>query len=91
LTKQQKQELSILIIRLTEQLLPESIQILDSQMIDQFEAFGNKIIELGKTHSLSILQDYGKDICKYADSFDIMKVTETLKKFPAIIDNLKKL
>jgi len=91
LTEQQKQELSVLINRLNEELLPESIQILDSQMIDQFEAFGNKIIELGNVHSLSILHDYGKDICRYADSFDIMKVTETLKKFPAIIENLKKL
>ena len=91
LTEQQKQELSVLITRLTDELLPESILILDSQMIDQFEAFGNKIIELGKDLSLSILQDYGKDICRYADSFDIMKVTETLKKFPAIIENLKKL
>ncbi len=91
-------------IELTEEqikLLPELLNILEnkftpvyqravkSQMIDQIEKFGKDLVTLAEENRFQIIQEYSNEICTLADSFEIDKLMNTLKRFPEIIDQLK--
>lgn len=89
----------------SEQLkyLPELIQILENefmptyndaiktQMIDQIEKFGKDLVVFAKKSKFKSILDYGHEICRLADNFEIDKLITTLNKFPEIIKQHKSL
>lgn len=60
------------------------------QPMDEVSAFANQIIELGKKYEASILTNYGNDLIKSIESFDINKMLQVINSYPNLIKQLKK-
>ncbi|ANW95166.1 hypothetical protein AXE80_02185 [Wenyingzhuangia fucanilytica] len=54
------------------------------------ETFGKKLLSVSKKHNISTMITYGENICEYADNFEFDKLMNNLKKFPKLIEDLKK-
>jgi hypothetical protein len=61
------------------------------QQMHKLKEFGNGLENIGIQYSVEQLVDYGVDLVKYADRFDIDKLRKTLDLFPEIIHTLKRL
>ena len=83
--------------------LPEVINLLQNKywqkwqkikktmFINMIGDFGKEIKKVGTKFSIEILIAYGEEIRDYADKFDILKITDSLNRFPEIIDILKEI
>ncbi|MFH1052411.1 MAG: YfiR/HmsC family protein [bacterium] len=83
------------------EVLPELTEILDNElkqkyqeviknnMIDEIEMFGKDLQILGNKYFIGIVIELGTNIIDSAQSFDIEKITESLKKYPIVIESLK--
>ena len=74
---------------LETEYLTEFKKVKQNQLINEMENFGKNILTMGEKYSLKILIQFGKEVCLYADNFDIVKLPGTLDKFPLIIESLK--
>jgi len=57
-------------------------EVVKNQVINQIEAFGRNIMEFGKNYSLQILMQFGQEVCRCSDNFEINKLQTVLNKFP---------
>ncbi len=85
------------------ELIPTMVNILEDEYMPLWEKycrvhhmnrlreFGAGIENIGVQYSVEQLADYGRDLVKYADRFDIEKIKRTLEFFPEIIDTVKRL
>jgi len=55
------------------------------QPINEIIGFGNQLKMLGKNHNAQIIQDYGQDIIRAADNFNIAAILKLLEKFKSKI------
>ncbi|HEY4788158.1 MAG TPA: PAS domain S-box protein [Bacteroidales bacterium] len=91
ISRDQRAKLPQIISILEKEIYPRYEEAMQNQRIDYLEALGQEISELGKQQSFKPLEQFGDEICSHADCFEIEKLTETLKGFPALIDRLKEL
>jgi signal transduction histidine kinase len=61
------------------------------QPIDEVRDFGNQLVTLGITHKSSNITEYGKELIRAADSFNIDSILKLIGKYHGIIENLKAL
>jgi len=61
----------------------------DRQPINEIMEFGRKLIVLGKEHDAIFIAEYGEELAGAADSFNIKAILNLLKKYPALIEDLK--
>jgi nitrogen-specific signal transduction histidine kinase len=85
------------------ELIPTMVHILEDeymplwekyrsvQQMNKLKEFGTGIADIGVQYSVEQLADYGGDLVKYADRFDVDKLRKTLEFFPEIIDTVKRL
>jgi extradiol dioxygenase family protein len=64
-------------------------QITESFLINDIEAFGEKIAALGTDFHLPRLFGWGRRLCEQADMFDIDAVHESLAEFPELVSELR--
>jgi len=81
--------------------LPEFMRLLESEISPQWDglkgamemkavkAFAQKLSELSKNHNCYPLQEYAGTLLEFAETFDIEKITRSLKAFPAIFNRIK--
>jgi hypothetical protein len=82
-------------------LLAETIALLEGRFMeewkktrqnlffDQIGAFGNRLVELGITHALTIVKQYGQELSAHAQHFDVEKMNKTLNAYPEMIAAVK--
>lgn len=85
----QKEQLAEIISTLEIEMLPKYEEALQNQRIDGLEALGQELVQLGKKYSFAFLEKFGNEVSLYADNFEVDILMDTLRKFPAIIENLK--
>ncbi len=83
--------------------LPELILILEGAMLRKWERaettfiisdikdFAAEARELGKKYGLNNIMDWAEEISSQADSFDMEKLPGSLKYYPELIEEIKKL
>jgi PAS domain S-box-containing protein len=86
-----------------KQYLPEIIECLDGEImnlwksidehlsIEDMSLFGDKIFTLGQKYNVRLLIDYGKQIKRSVDTFDVEIMMNCITDFPKIIDKIKML
>jgi hypothetical protein len=52
--------------------------------------FGNQLIMLGNDHNAKVIKEYGEELVNSAESFNIEAIINLIRKFPGLIDLLKK-
>jgi len=60
------------------------------QPIDEIIDFGNQLIMLGNDHNTKVIKEYGEELVNSAESFNIEAIMNLIRKFPGLIDLLKK-
>jgi signal transduction histidine kinase/PleD family two-component response regulator len=60
------------------------------QPIDEIMNFGNQLIMLGNDHNAKVIKEYGEELVNSAESFNIEAIINLIRKFPGLIDLLKK-
>jgi signal transduction histidine kinase/PleD family two-component response regulator len=60
------------------------------QPIDEIMNFGNQLIMLGNDHNAKVIKEYGEELVNSAESFNIEAIINLIRKFPGLIDFLKK-
>jgi signal transduction histidine kinase/PleD family two-component response regulator len=60
------------------------------QPIDEIMDFGNQLIMLGNDHNAKVIKEYGEELVNSAESFNIEAIINLIRKFPGLIDLLKK-
>jgi signal transduction histidine kinase/PleD family two-component response regulator len=61
------------------------------QPIDEVRNFGNQLVTLGKKHKSVTINDYGKELVRAADSFNIESILKLIRKYQGIVESLKEL
>lgn len=61
------------------------------QPIEEIKEFGNKLEGLGKNHNAICVTDYGEELVRAADSFNIEAILKLIREFPRIVEKLKNL
>jgi PAS domain S-box-containing protein len=89
MSKVEKQNYRELIRTLEEEFMPVYHETMSKQVISQIELFGKNLNQLGEQSGSDLIADYGRDICAYAENFDIEELIIKLRLFPEIIDILK--
>lgn len=99
--EKQSKDFEIEISGETLKKLPELINILESEVYEQWENakkkfiineiedFAKHIIEIGEEFKEAHLQEWGSRIKQYAESFDMEELPKTLENFPEILAKLK--
>ncbi len=77
-----------LIRLLEEQFAPKWEKLSVIQPMNQLEAFGKELAELGARHQAAMLAYYGTKMKESAEAFDIEGVLDLLKKFPELVAEL---
>jgi len=70
-----------------EELAPLCNQVMRTQLMDDMEDFGRKLVEAGLRFENKKLSDTGNSIVDYADQFEVEKLTNTLKEFDLILNH----
>ncbi|MCP4215903.1 MAG: PAS domain S-box protein [bacterium] len=84
-----KKSLPELITRL-EAILTGSWKEMNKRfVIDEIEEFTEKVLDLGKTYALDILSRWAETLDDQVKSFDVEKMSVTLKEFPLLVTRLK--
>jgi PAS domain S-box-containing protein len=89
LSDKQIEQLPKLIDILETNFIPRHKKISKSQMIDHIEKFGFDLKIVAEEFEIEFVTDYAKEICRFVDNFEIDKLTQLLKEFPMIIEQLK--
>jgi signal transduction histidine kinase/CheY-like chemotaxis protein len=89
MTVDQLTQLPKLILLLESDYMPQFREVMQNQLINQMEAFGKSLLTFSEKHQLLTLIQFARQICMYADNFDIVKLTSTLNHFPELVDKLK--
>jgi len=71
------------------EIIPKLDKLKGAIKMNDIEEFGLRIEELGKNHNLISLTDYGKNLRRFSNDFDIENIEKQLNKFPRIIKKLK--
>lgn len=85
------QKLPEFIQLLEQQFLPDLESLIDNQVINEIEDFGQKLKTISITQNIAPAIKYSENICEFADNFEFDKLMNKLKKFPKLIEDLKKL
>jgi two-component system sensor histidine kinase EvgS len=102
-TKAKRHVQSIPEINLTKEIadLPGLIHSLDTQIKDvwmtfgirqpigEVRDFGNQLVQLGNSHTATIITGYGEELVTAADSFNIEAILNLIRKYPGIVELLK--
>ena len=68
-----------------EKLVPLYNHVMRTQLIDEMEDFGGKLVDAGRRFENKKLIDAGNKIVNYATQFEVEKLTNTLKQFNLIL------
>ncbi|MGA1795077.1 MAG: response regulator [bacterium] len=80
---------------------PEIINALENEMMgswriarqkglfDDIASFGNQIKRLGDRYALECLKEFGNDLIRHVNSFDIESMCAALEAYPALITRIK--
>ena len=79
-----------MIDELQEKFIPKWKLVKKNHFVNEIINFGNQIENFGNNNSLNILENFGKDLVFYANSFDIENMDIVLNSFPGIIEKIKK-
>jgi len=83
--------------------LPELIQAFESDyvpewenigrqfIIDEIESFSEKMKQVGEEYAFHLLISWAEELNMQTQQFDMAKIPGTLKRFPGIVEQLKKL
>ena len=81
--------------------LPELLQTFESEyipewenvqkqfIIDEIEAFSEKMKQTGEDYGITALVAWGEDLNQQAQQFDMAKIPGTLKRFPGIVEQIR--
>ena len=69
------------------ELVPLYHHIMRTQLVDEMEDFGKKLIIAGQRFNEEMLISVGQRIGDYADQFEVDKLTQTMKQFQLILDH----
>ena len=70
-----------------EELVPLYHHIMSTQLMDEMEDFGRRLVQAGRRFGNKKLIDTGNRIVDYADQFEVEKLTNTLKQFNLILNH----
>lgn len=84
-------ELHALYEQLEQHYYPLWHELNGVQTINDLEAFGEAIHELGKQFNCEHLIQWGEKLFKQANHFDMDGLAQTMEEFPKLYDNLKEL
>jgi len=59
------------------------------QPINEVKDFGEILVDLGKKHQSKLVTDYGYDLKRAANTFNIGVILDLLKRYPRLIEKLK--
>ena len=82
-------DIDTLIFHLENELKADWIELTRRQPLAKVKEFGRKIENLGNIHSAYILQDYGNEFVRAAESFNVESILNLLKKFNGISEIIK--
>jgi PAS domain S-box-containing protein len=88
LTPEVKARLPELLHILKDKIMADWAQIQGSAIISEIERFAEEIVGLGREYDLDSLANWGDDLFKQANSFDMDRLPETLDNFPALVDEI---
>jgi PAS domain S-box-containing protein len=91
IAEHQEVNLEQLVSKIENEILPVYYEIEASQNINQIETFGKNIIQLSEKTGIKAFAHFGKELCSYAEHFEIMKLLETLRGFPRLVEKCKSL
>ncbi len=87
---EEKQKIDPNLIKILEnKFLPVLNDLSRKQVMNEIYKFATDLFNLGKSMSCKTLSAYASDLRTSADSFDIDKISKTLKFFPYIINSIK--
>ncbi len=84
-------DLSGLIDKLEKTYFNEWSKFETRQPMNAVSKFAEDLVELGKSHKAQYIIKYGEALKQSADNFNIDKMLITLKKYPDLIEDLKKI
>jgi two-component system sensor histidine kinase EvgS len=85
------QEDTVAILKcLSTKLMQEWDQIADSMILSRWSEFGSKIKELGEKYHENLLVDYGNSILHDSEQFNIMKLKQTIQRYPEFVSDIRK-
>jgi CheY-like chemotaxis protein len=61
------------------------------QPIDKIRAFGNELVILGINHNSVAITNYGEELVRSADSFNIEEIMKLIRKYKSMVESLKEL
>jgi len=91
LSATQKKLLKDLIGVLENDFLPQHKIVVEAKQIEDIKLFGKDLMGLGEAKSIPVVIEYGKRICRYANTFEVAKLMNTLNEFPGLIKEIKTL
>jgi len=86
----QKERLPELIEAFDSDYLPEWENLQKQFIIDEIEAFSEKMKLAGEKYTFNLLISWADELNMQTQQFDMAKIPGTLKRFPAIVETLKK-
>jgi signal transduction histidine kinase/PleD family two-component response regulator len=60
------------------------------QPIDEVRDLGNQLTDLGKNHNSLVIREYGEELVRACDSFNIETILKLIKQYKNITESLKK-
>lgn len=74
-----------LLEKLKSDFLPRCKKLLTTLIIDEIEAFGQELAEIGNEYSSSFLQSYSQELLKHCKLFDIAGIKNSLNNFTELL------
>jgi PAS domain S-box-containing protein len=74
-----------LIVKLEGPLMERWAKASENMLIEDIRLFAGNLMEAGKAHQDSRLEEYGKALMGFAGSFKIERMTKSLERFPSIV------
>jgi len=62
-----------------------------SGKMGDIDAFGQKMIHLGREYQVESLSEWGRELVRLSDNFDVVAIKKSLAKFPMIVKYLSEL
>jgi PAS domain S-box-containing protein len=88
MTRELKEPLGLL--KSLEIELRENYQNLqDEMMMNKIEEFGTRLKMIADAHNADFLEEYASELLAMVNSFDIVKLPETMKRYPEIVAKIK--
>lgn len=75
-----------LILFVKEELAPLYFHVMKTQLVDEMDDFGKRLIAAGEKFDDELLIQIGKKFGDYADLFDVDKLTQTMYEFQFIVN-----